>query len=103
MEEIVRIFHPSLETPLVLSPAAVQVLAVEAPREFYRLVGSLDAQLGGGEGEFSFLRDGKEIAADAQGKYDLSKAGLYTVRFSVSDAYGVSSSDQIYLVVSEQQ
>ncbi len=47
--------------------------------------------------------DGKEIAADAQGKYDLSKAGLYTVRFSVSDAYGVSSSDQIYLVVSEQQ
>ena len=67
MEEIVRIFHPSLETPLVLSPAAVQVLAVEAPREFYRLVGSLDAQLGGGEGEFSFLRDGKEIAAEKEG------------------------------------
>lgn len=67
MEEIARIFHPSLETPLVLSPSAVQVLAVEAPREFYRLVGSLDAQLGGGEGDFSFLRDGKEISPEKEG------------------------------------
>ncbi len=67
MEEIVKIYHPSLETPLVLSPASVQVLVIEAPREFYRLTGMLDAQLGGGEGEFSFLRDEKPISAEREG------------------------------------
>lgn len=41
----------------------------------------------------------KDIAADTNGTYNLSAAGTYTLKFSVTDAYGVSSTDQIYLVV----
>lgn len=67
MEDIVSIYHTAIETPLVLSPSAVQLLIVENPHEFYRFVSGLDAQLEGEDGEFSFLRDDKSIAAEKEG------------------------------------
>lgn len=86
MEEIATIFHPSLDTPLTLTPAAVQLLIVENPHEFYRLAGMLDAQLGGGEGDFSFLRDGKPIVPDKEGvmisdpfHFDLNEKRIVTL------------------------
>ncbi len=67
MQEIATVYHPSLETPIVLSPEWVQLLIVEDPHEFYRLVSMLDTQLGGGAGDFSFLREGAPISPDDEG------------------------------------
>ncbi len=45
--------------------------------------------------------DGKTVKPNADGTFDLSEEGTYTVTFTVSDAYGVSSNDHIYLVVNK--
>ena len=67
MEELVTLRHFSLETPIILTSEYAQLLIVEAPREFYRFVYALDAQINGGEGEFSFLRDDKPVSAEKEG------------------------------------
>lgn len=98
MEEIVTLRHIALETPLILSSEYVQLLIVEAPQEFYRFVYALDAQIGGGEGEFFFLRDDKPVSAEKEGgiiadlfHFDLNdKRGLnaLTKRLAETCRYG---------------
>lgn len=67
MEECVSLYHVAIETPLVLAPEHVQLLIVEDPHEFYRFVHALDEQIGGGEGEFCFLRENKPVSPEAEG------------------------------------
>ncbi len=43
------------------------------------------------------------LTADAESKYDLSEPGRYTVYFTVSDLYGMTSDGYIYLIVTQAQ
>lgn len=63
MKNSIKIIHPHLETPLIVSEEFVQLLIIENPNEFYKTVSGLYNQFDGAEGEFIFLEDDKEIAA----------------------------------------
>lgn len=67
MEEIAKIYHTALETPLEISSESVQLLIVENPALYYRFVSELDAQMEGREGGFSFLRSDAPIFPEKEG------------------------------------
>lgn len=61
MKDEIKIVHVNLETPLVLCENTPQLLIVENPEEFYRVVSDFDAQMEGGEGEFVFSCQGDVV------------------------------------------
>ena len=75
MNEIVTIYHTSLETPIILTSEFTQLLIVENPYEFYRLVCAFDGQINGNDGELSFLRCEKAISPE-RGLYYLRSLSL---------------------------
>ena len=68
MKSPVQVAHTHLETALQICDDCVQLLIVENPTEFYRMVADLDGQFDGIAGEFVFSREGKII--------DPSKCGV---------------------------
>ena len=52
-----KLAHPLFSTPIRFREDRVQVLALEAPEAFRRLVAELAAQSEGGEGAFVLSRD----------------------------------------------
>lgn len=61
MKNEIVITHVHLETPLVVSENFVQLLIVENPNEFYKMVTDLDLQFDGGEGLFAFSSNGQVV------------------------------------------
>lgn len=54
MKSEITVAHVHLETKLVISDQFVQLLIVENPAEFYKMVSDLDGQFEGKEGDFAF-------------------------------------------------
>lgn len=67
MKKQIRLAHVHLETPLTISEEYVQLLIVENPTEFYRMVSDLDGQFDGQEGDFVFSADGQIVSANKYG------------------------------------
>lgn len=67
MKEEIFLTHVHLETPLTICDGSPQLLIVESPTEFFRLVSSLDAQFDGGDGDFVFSRGQSIISPDKLG------------------------------------
>lgn len=61
MKGEIKIAHVHLETPLVLSEERVQLLIVENPHEFFKMVSDLVGQFDGTTGTFVFSRNGQMI------------------------------------------
>lgn len=73
MKSEIKIAHPHLETPLVLSEDFPQLLIVENPNEFYFIVNDLVEQFEGKDGQFVFSCEGQIVKAEKYGTmiYDL--------------------------------
>ena len=56
-----------LETVIRLNSENPQLIISESPSRFYEIVSALNAQVAGGEGEFVFSEDGKEISPEKAG------------------------------------
>ena len=67
MKKEIQLAHVHLESPLIISEECVQLLIVENPTEFYRMVSDLDGQFDGQEGTFAFSMDGQAISASKYG------------------------------------
>ncbi len=68
---MIEIVWAALETRLTLSADRPQLLIIENPHEFYRVVDMLATQFDGGEGEFVFLGNGERVAASKVGDFVL--------------------------------
>ena len=62
MKREINIAHVHLETSLTVKEESPQLLIIENPKEFYRMVSTLDQQIDGGDGEFVFSAGGNIIA-----------------------------------------
>ena len=67
MKKEIQLAHVHLETPLIISDEYVQLLIVENPTEFYRMVSDLDGQFEGREGVFVFSVGGQIVPAAKYG------------------------------------
>ncbi|MBQ7373109.1 MAG: type II-A CRISPR-associated protein Csn2 [Clostridia bacterium] len=67
MKNEIIITHVHLETPIVISENFVQLLILENPNEFYRMVMDLDSQFDGGDGLFVFSSNGQVVQAQKSG------------------------------------
>ena len=85
MRAEITVAHTHIETPLTISADKVQVLVVENPNEFYKMVCDLDGQFDGVEGVFVFSADGQIISA---AKYGCMVANLF--QFDLNDKKIVS-------------
>ena len=67
MNEIVTVYHTSLETPITLAYDFVSLLIIENPHEFYKFVNMFDRSIAGEESELCFLKNGKPLSAEKEG------------------------------------
>lgn len=67
MKKEVQLAHVHLETPLIISEKYVQLLIIENPTEFYKMVSDLDGEFDGQEGRFIFSIDGQIVSASKCG------------------------------------
>ena len=67
MKKEVQLAHVHLETQITISDDYVQLLIVENPTEFYKMVSDLDGQFDGQEGQFAFSIDGQIVPASKYG------------------------------------
>ena len=59
MKKEIQLAHLHLETQLTISDEHVQLLIIENPTEFYKMVSDLDGEFDGREGTFVFSVDGQ--------------------------------------------
>ena len=88
MKKEIRLAHVHLETPLTISDEYVQLLIIENPTEFYKMVSDLDGQFDGQEGTFVFSLDGQIVSAGKLGAmisdlfhFDLNEKKLLTLLY----------------------
>lgn len=88
MKNNVQLAHVHLENPLIISENYVQLLIIENPTEFYKMVSGLDGQFDGQEGQFVFSTEGQIVPAGKYGAmisdvfhFDLNDKKLLTLLY----------------------
>lgn len=66
--EIAKIVHFKIETPITLSSSCPFVLSIENPREMFCLVTELQSQFSGAEGNFLLIRDDQRLSFENCGE-----------------------------------
>lgn len=64
---MIEIVHPDYEEPLILRHDSPSLLVVENPSEFYKTVEELRKQFDGGDGDYIFSENGREVSVFDKG------------------------------------
>lgn len=66
---MIKVAHPHIETPMFLSSENPLVVTIENPKEYYNCVCSLAEAFNGGESDFTFWEENKQVKAAEKGDF----------------------------------